>query len=153
MPISGKIAKKAPKPEKLRAWAKSDTIVSVRTIGEGTPKLRNSKKKLVFSKVHYLTERLGGVIHVAEAVHADKSRVSRWAKGSAAPDERNVLAIENLEFVCQRLSRFLDNDSADKWLDSPNVFLKGQRPIELVNQGRIVDVLSAANQEEAGSYA
>lgn len=153
MPSSGKlIRKKGVKAGELHyaSW-KTDTAVSSRG-GESSIRLRKSKRKLVVLKAEYLTERLGGVSHFAEAVQADKSRVSRWAKGSI-PDERNSCAIIDLEFVYQRLSRFLDDDTADKWLDSSNAFLHGQRPLDVLHQGRLVDVLSAANQEEAGSFA
>lgn len=114
-------------------------------------KRRKSDKKLVHLKIAYLTERLGGVLNVADAVQADKSRVSRWVKG-AEPDDRNSSAINDLEYIYQRLSSFLDDESADKWIETPNSFLNGQRPIEAIHQGRMLDVLSAANQEEAGSY-
>jgi len=110
------------------------------------------RKNLVKVKIDYLTERLGGVMSVADAIQADKSRVSRWAKG-AAPDERNSAAINDLEYIYQRLASFLGNESADKWLDSPNAFLKGRRPIDVLQEGKMVDVLAAANQEEAGSFA
>ena len=122
------------------------------TIRSGTVRLRKSQKKLVLLKAAFLTERLGGVSHLAEVVQADKSRISRWAKG-AVPDEKNAQAITDLEFVYQRLSRFLDDNSADKWLESVNAQLRGRRPIDVLHEGRIVDVLAAANQEEAGSYA
>lgn len=113
---------------------------------------KKSRKELVRLKIAYLTERLGGVTHFADAVQADKSRVSRWTKG-ATPDERNSSTINDLEYICQRLSSFLNDASANQWLESPNAFLKGTRPIDALHQGRMVDVLSAANQEEAGSYA
>jgi len=111
-----------------------------------------SRTRLVAGKLAYLKERLGGVGHVAEAVHADKSRVSRWVKG-AGPDEKNFRALSDLEFVLSRLSRIFDDATADKWLVSRNAFLHDQRPIDILNQGRVVDVLSAADQEEAGSYS
>jgi len=128
------------------------THVVVHGKSTASSKLKKSKRKLVVLKAEYLTERLGGVMHFAEAVQADKSRVSRWAKGSI-PDERNSRAIIDLEFMYQRLSRFLDDNSADRWLKSANSFLSGKRPIDVLHQGRLVDVLSAANQEEAGSFA
>lgn len=120
--------------------------------GKGGTKLKKSRKRLVLLKAEFLTERLGGASHLAEAVHADKSRISRWAKG-AAPDEKNSQTITDLEFVYQRLSRFLDDNSADKWLASVNANLRGRRPLDLLHEGRVVDVLAAADQEEAGSYA
>lgn len=122
------------------------------TIRSGTIRLRKSQKKLVLLKAAFLTERLGGVSHLAEVVQADKSRISRWAKGSV-PDKKNSQAITDLEFVYQRLSRFLNDNSADKWLESVNAHLRGRRPLDVLHEGRIVDVLAAANQEEAGSYA
>lgn len=164
MAISGKITDKK-RPKRARLYylklqtKKGGEKVSGRS-GESQGSLRNvtsirikkSARKLVLLKAEYLTERLGGVSHLAEVVQADKSRISRWAKGSA-PDEKNSQAITDLEFVYQRLARFLDDNSADKWLESTNAHLRGMRPIDVLHAGRIVDVLAAANQEEAGSYA
>lgn len=136
-----------------RRRARKDEVVSIKGAKDAPVKLRMSKRKLVLSKVTYLAERLGGVSHVAEAVQTDKSRVSRWAKGGAFPDAQNTQTIDDLEFIYQRLSRFLSDSTADKWLNSANSFLHGKRPIDVVHEGRVVDVLSAADQEEAGSFA
>ena len=139
--------------KKKTAVAKSRSLYFLEKRGSLVKiKARKSRKRLEASKLAYLTERLGGVIQVADAVQADKSRVSRWAKG-ARPDEKNYQAISALEFVLERLSRFLNDKSANKWMESSNAFLGGARPIDRIHQDRVVEVLSAANQEEAGSYA
>lgn len=140
----------------LRRAEREKQLLKGIDLGEAKPfavvRLRKTRAELAATKLAYLTERLGGVVQVADAVHADKSRVSRWSRG-ARPDERNYRAISDLEFIFERLSRFLDDAAADTWLNSGNAFLGGARPIDLIYEGRIVEVLSAADQEEAGSFA
>ena len=113
---------------------------------------KKSSDAVLKAKLLSLKKSYGGASHVAEAVHVDKSRVSRWLKG-AAPDAKNAKTISSLEFVLHRLTTFLREETALKWLEAENNHLARRRPLDLILQDRVADVISAVDQEKSGSYA
>jgi uncharacterized protein (DUF2384 family) len=65
----------------------------------------------------------------------------------------NRRKVEDVEFVLSRLLQFLDKETAIKWLQGMNAHLGDRRPIDLLANGRVAEVLEAIEAEETGAYA
>jgi uncharacterized protein (DUF2384 family) len=51
------------------------------------------------------------------------------------------------------LERTFDEQPARKWLQGNNAHLRNNRPIDLLRQGKVSEVIAAIEQLEAGSPA
>lgn len=107
---------------------------------------------LTRAKLQRLTREFGGQSEVARLLHVDRSRVSRWLRGEE-PDPMNGARLEALEYVLGRLLRTFKPATAVKFLLGINAHLGNRRPIDLLMQGRVADVVAAIEQDELGSYA
>ena len=108
--------------------------------------------KLARQKLVSLVEDMGSQAQVAQALDVDRSRVSRWLDDEE-PDRENLLKLEAVEFALSRLQLTFQRSTALKWLYGFNAHLGGARPIDLLNRGRVADVLLAIEADETGAYA
>ena len=111
-----------------------------------------STAALTRAKLQRLTAEFGGQSEVARLLDVDRSRVSRWLRGDE-PDASNGAMLEALEYVWTRLLRLYKPSTAVKWLHGFNAHLGNRRPISLLREGRVGEVIAAIEQDEAGSYA
>ncbi len=103
-------------------------------------------------KVSYLSGQFRSQSRLAALLAVDRSRVSRWLR-TEAPDAANRHKLEALEFVFSRLQSSLPSATAEKWLLGVNAHLANRRPIDLIRDGRVAEVIAALEQFEAGAYA
>ena len=103
-------------------------------------------------KVSYLTGQFRSQSRLAAMLAVDRSRVSRWLR-TEAPDVANRHKLESLEFVFSRLQSSVSPSTAEKWLLGMNAHLGNLRPIDLIRDGRVAEVISALEQFETGAYA
>lgn len=103
-------------------------------------------------KLAALVEDMGSQAQVARALEVDRSRVSRWL-ADEEPDRENLLKLEAVEFALSRLQLTYQRPTALKWLYGFNAHLGDARPIDLLNRGRVSDVLRAIEADETGAYA
>lgn len=103
-------------------------------------------------RVEALVEDVGSQARVARLLGVSASRVSRWLRDSQ-PDEDNRRKLEGVEFVLTRLLDVYGRDTAMKWLQGVNAHLRGRRPIDLLGDGRVAEVLAALESHETASYA
>ena len=108
--------------------------------------------KLARQKLASLVEDMGSQAQVAQALDVDRSRVSRWLNDEE-PDRDNLLKLEAVEFALSRLQLTYQRSTALKWLYGFNAHLGDARPIDLLNRGRVADVLRAIEADETGAYA
>jgi transcriptional regulator with XRE-family HTH domain len=106
----------------------------------------------VRDKLQAVTKDLGSQARVARLLGVSPSRVSRWLR-TEEPDATNRRKLEGVEFVLARLLSLYARDTAIKWLEGINPYLRDRRPIDVLAAGRVTDVLRAIDAEEAGSYA
>lgn len=104
------------------------------------------------TKLQAVTKDLGSQARVARLLGVSPSRVSRWLR-TEEPDQANRRKLEGVEFVLGRLLDLYERDVAVDWLQGFNAQLGYLRPIDLLADGRIAEVLQAIQAEEAGSYA
>jgi len=105
------------------------------------------------AELKMLTDRFGNQARLAEVLDVDKSTITRWLKGEDMPDPANEEQIAALRYLAVRLFRLFRPEVAIDWLEGVNAFLRDQRPIDLIRNGRVSEVLAAIEQTEAGSYA
>ena len=122
--------------------------------------LRNAKRcvtvadmeTLARQKLAALVEDMGSQAQVARALEVSPSRVSRWLRDEE-PDRDNLIKLESVEYALSRLQATYQRPTALKWLYGFNAHLGGARPIDLLNRGRVSDVLRAIEADETGAYA
>jgi transcriptional regulator with XRE-family HTH domain len=106
----------------------------------------------VREKVRAVSADLGGQAKLARLLGVSPSRVSRWLR-TDQPDAANRRKVEGVEFVLSVLLDVYEKDGALRWLQGFNAHLGNRRPVDLLGQGRIGDVLQAIEAEETGAYA
>lgn len=96
-------------------------------------------------KLEALKER-GGIrsVDVANMLNTTPETVSRWNQGRAYPRASNERTLNDLEYIVERLSEFYsDPRTARDWLFSRHKFFHGERPADLIQNGKIEEVLDA----------
>ena len=109
-------------------------------------------ESLARRKLESLVEDMGSQAQVARALEVSPSRVSRWLRDEE-PDRDNLIKLQSVEFALSRLQATYRRPTALKWLYGFNAHLGGARPIDLLNRGRVSDVLRAIEADETGAYA
>jgi transcriptional regulator with XRE-family HTH domain len=108
--------------------------------------------RLTSLKLRYLAVALGGQSEVARILRVNRSRVTRWLKGEQ-PDAANLAKLHALEFVLARLLQVFPPAAARKWLTGVNAHLGDRRPIDLIGDNRVAEVIAAIEQADLDSYA
>lgn len=103
-------------------------------------------------RVRAVSRDVGGQARLARLIGVSPSRVSRWI-ASEDPDAANRRKIEGVEFVLSRLLDLWERETALKWLEGLNAHVGDRRPVDLLADGRVAEVLEAIEAEAAGSYA
>jgi len=119
--------------------------------------VRKSETKSTVSpvpaEIDSLKTSLGSQSNLADLLGVDRSSVTRWVKGEDLPDPENEEKIIALRYVISRLTRIFKEEVAASWLQGINALLGNQRPIDLLRNGRVTEVMAAIEQTETGSYA
>lgn len=90
---------------------------------------------------------------VAEALGVDRSQVKRWREGETEPGPENAARIVGLDAVVELLTGYLEPSSIGKWLGGMNAHLGDRRPIDLLRQGNLSEVIASIEALKSGSYA
>jgi hypothetical protein len=91
-------------------------------------------------------------IEVANLLGTRPETVSRWNQGKAYPHSGTEKTLLELEFVVDQLSEFYEPSEARQWIFSPQKFLNGSSPAELIREGKIDEVRRLVNQLREGVY-
>jgi transcriptional regulator with XRE-family HTH domain len=102
-------------------------------------------------KVEALAKDFRSQRRLAEVLDVSPAQVSRWLRGQGM-DPRNAERVDLLELAMSQLLRLYDMDTAIDWLHGFNPHLHGRRPIDVIRQAKVLDLLDALDQEAAGSY-
>lgn len=83
-------------------------------------------------------------VDVANMLGTTPETVSRWNRGRAYPRSKKENMLVDLEYIVERLSEFYsDPGTARAWLYSRHRFFGGLRPADLIQEGRVEEVLDA----------
>lgn len=103
-------------------------------------------------KVEALTRDFRSQRRLADALGVSPAQVSRWKQGRGI-DGDNAERLDLLELAMSSLLRVYEPETAEKWLNGLNPRLGNRRPIDLIRAGATEELLTALQQERAGSYA
>lgn len=106
----------------------------------------------VADRLDHLSRVLGSDSAVAEALDVSRAQPRRWREGQV-PDPENRDRIIGLDAVIALLSGYLAESSIPKWLHGVNAHLDNRRPISLLREGRISDVIAAIEAQKSGAFA
>jgi hypothetical protein len=106
----------------------------------------------VTKRLEHITRILGSDAAVADLLDVSRAQPRRWREGQS-PDPENRDRIIGLDAVIALLSGFLAESSIPKWLNGVNAHLGNRRPISVLREGRIADVIAAIEAQKAGVYA
>ena len=92
-------------------------------------------------------------VDVANMLGTTPETVSRWNRGRAYPRPKKENLLVDLEYIVERLSEFYsDPRTARAWLYSRHKYFSGLRPADLIQEGRIQEVLEAIQAMSNPSY-
>jgi hypothetical protein len=89
---------------------------------------------------------------LADLLGVDRAQPARWRAGQA-PDPANREKIVALDIVVELLSGYLSPSSIPKWLNGTNAHLGNRRPIALLREGNLSEVIAAIESEKSGAFA
>jgi hypothetical protein len=106
----------------------------------------------VTERLERVTRILGSDAAVADLLDVSRAQPRRWREGQK-PDPENRDRIIGLDAVIALLSGFLAESSIPKWLTGVNAHLDNRRPVSVLREGRIADVIGAIEAQKAGAHA
>jgi hypothetical protein len=109
-------------------------------------------RPLTQAKLARVIALLGSQSAVAQALGVHRSRITRWLAGEE-PEADNRATLDGLEFVLSRLLDRMAAPTARKWLEGLNAHLGHRRPIDLIADHRVAEVMAAVEQSSVDSYA
>lgn len=89
---------------------------------------------------------------LAEVLGVHRTRVAAWKRGTVAANAENARALSHLAVLVRELEEFLDADVIPDWLLTEQVTLGGRTPAQALRDGKLAEVLYAANATEHGAY-
>lgn len=89
---------------------------------------------------------------VANLLNVRPETVSRWNNGKALPHANTEKQLLELEFVIDKLADIYEPHDARLWLFARQRLLADQVPAQLIQEGRVDEVLAAVNQLLDGAY-
>ncbi len=151
-------------PTTRRAATRQETVARGQAaVRRASSTLKSSPTRSVTrvaASVGYLPERRSeflirvlGNQRVADLVKVNKSQPSRWKTGQEAPGPAAARRLVDLDHVLARLVLVWEESLAADWLTTPNGFLEGATPMQVIESRGTTDVIEAIDAETAGAYA
>ena len=109
-------------------------------------------KSLIRQRYHIAKVAFPDDADLARSLGVHRSAVVRWKRGEA-PAAKNWEQLVGLDTVVSLLEGFLEQASIAKWLRGVNAHLGDRRPIDVIRQGRLSEVVAAIEAEKAGAFA
>lgn len=91
-------------------------------------------------------------VDVAELLKVRPETVSRWNQGKAFPQSEPEQRLLELGYIVEQLSELYKPDEARLWLLSPQKLFRGERPFDLIRDGRFQEVLKVVHQLQESVY-
>lgn len=89
---------------------------------------------------------------LATLLDADRSRAARWKEGAAMDPARSE-RLHALDSVVGLLRGWLAPTTILKWLHGINAHLGHRRPLDVLRDGRLSEVVAAIEAEKSGAFA
>lgn len=91
-------------------------------------------------------------IDVAQLLGTRPETVSRWNAGRNQPQGETLYKLLELEYIVLRLGELYTPEEARLWVFGRHKALGDERPADMIQQGRIDEVLRAIDQLAEGVY-
>lgn len=101
-------------------------------------------------------EAVGAVFNrasVAKFIGVSASQPTRWATGEERPGPDAAHALIDLDYIVARTRLIWGAEAAGIWLESPNAFLSGARPLDVLKADGAAPILEALDAEMWGGAA
>ena len=90
---------------------------------------------------------------LAAALKVDRRTIQRYRSGDSYPTRRVRNGLVDLREISILLDEiFKTPDGAVRWLNTSVPLLKGRRPIDLIQKGKLEEVISALETYESGAF-
>jgi len=89
---------------------------------------------------------------IAQLLETTPQTISRWQNGRAEPQPEGLQRLLSLDWLIDQLADLYPPDEARLWLFSRHEQLAGQRPADLIADGRVDEVLAVIDQLRDGAY-
>lgn len=89
---------------------------------------------------------------LADALHVHRSRVARWKRGEP-PGSHHAEQLLRLDAVVSLLATYLEQEAFGDWLHGVNAHLGHRRPIDVLREGHLSEVIAAIEAERSGALA
>jgi len=89
---------------------------------------------------------------IANITDVSKATVSRWKSGEIRPQPKNGLILSDLYYIVGRLGEYYEPDEVRSWLYARHPQLGGERAMDLIHDGRSVEVLAVIDRLDNDVY-
>lgn len=89
---------------------------------------------------------------IAQLLNTRPETVSRWRGGTSEPQPSTRDMLLQLWWLTTQLAELYDPSDAHLWLFAPHKLLDGERPVDLIQRGKIEVVLKIISQLKDGAY-
>src|SRR3954462_8369684 len=114
-----------------------------------SPRRVRANKSLIKQRYHVARVAFPDDADLARSLGVHRSAVVRWQRGEA-PAAKHWEQLVGLDTVVSLLEGFLEESSIAKGLRGVNAHLADRRPIDVIRQGRLSEVIAAIEAEKAG---
>lgn len=104
-------------------------------------------------RTEFLIKTVGGVTKLALTLDVAKSQPSRWRTGEEVPSPEVAARMLDLEHVMALAMQAWEPEVANDWLRTPNGFLRGALPLDVLRARGSAEVIDALKATISGSYA
>jgi len=105
------------------------------------------------SEVASGTTIFGNQASLADFLEVHRSQVTRAAQGIQELQEDPAWRLTGVGVVYAALRHVLDDEVIPSWLEGTNAHLNFRRPIDLLREGRVAEVMAAVEAERSGSFS
>jgi uncharacterized protein (DUF2384 family) len=122
------------------------------------PRVRDTRRKTAFAvdvpfRTEYLVSQFGGVTALADLLSVAKSQPSRWQRGEELPSPAKARELIDLDHITARARMLWEPEVVQDWLQGPNSYLDGARPIDVLRVRGSTEVLQALDAAASGAFA
>lgn len=122
------------------------------TLRGTTTRLATSPAGLAAARYRSVRRAFPSDAALAQALRVDRSRVTRWKRGES-PSPHHAEQLLRLDAVVSLLAGFLEPAVVPDWLHGTNAHLGHRRPLDVLREGRLSEVIAAIEAERSGAFA
>lgn len=97
----------------------------------------------VAERTNFLIESLGSGAELARLLGVNRSQPAQWRSGKESPGPVTAQRLVDLDYVVAKALLIWPPKAAIDWLEGPNSFLDGARPIDVLRLRGSADVVRA----------